>query len=127
MENWTKYFKVIGIEPGPVITHRFGLIDFSDTSLPVEKMLKLYEDKCPYLQPTKQGTEFLYGIITTPPNAFPALKPTPEVAANPKSDIISETERETNKEETPQKPIDNNPPKKTSGIAVKKYHISRPD
>lgn len=90
MESWTEYFKVVGIKPGPVVTHRFGPVDFSDPSLPVEKMQSLYEANSPYLHLTDKGKEILYGIKGADTKPTPTLKPAPIAAARPESETASE-------------------------------------
>ena len=57
---WTDYFTLIKVLPGRIVTHRFGTLDFSDPSLPVEKVQALYEDDFPYLKITPLGMEALY-------------------------------------------------------------------
>ncbi len=58
---WRKYFKLVGLVPGPVIVQRFGTIDFSG-DVPVETCKKLYEQDFRYLEITDEGKEKLYGI-----------------------------------------------------------------
>ena len=68
------YFKVTGIEPGKVVTARFGVIDFS---LPVSfKTLKsLFDDGFPYLKLTPEGKKALLNkSITSPVNKIPSEK-----------------------------------------------------
>lgn len=59
---WTKYFKVIKIIPGPVITQRFGMIDLSRPDLSPDTLLELYENDFPYLALTPEGKLHFYGI-----------------------------------------------------------------
>ncbi len=56
---WTDYFNLIKVLPGRIVTPRFGTLDFGDLSLPVEKVLALYEDGFPYLELTALGKEAL--------------------------------------------------------------------
>ncbi|MFA5817496.1 MAG: hypothetical protein WC865_17980 [Bacteroidales bacterium] len=58
--TWTDYFILIKVQPGRIVTRRFGTVDFSDPSLPVEKVQALFEDDFPYLRITTQGMETLY-------------------------------------------------------------------
>jgi len=57
---WTDCFKLVKVEPGRIVTPRFGTLDFSDPNLPVEKVHALYEDDFQYLQITPLGMETLY-------------------------------------------------------------------
>lgn len=43
-------------------TALFGLIDFSQDNIPVEKIKALYESDFPYLQLTPEGEKELYGV-----------------------------------------------------------------
>ena len=76
--TWTDYFTLIKVQPGRIVTPRFGTLDFSDPHLPVEKVQVLFEDDFSYLQLTPLGVETLYPI---PPLAkLPSKKvepPTP--------------------------------------------------
>ena len=58
---WQAYFKVIGIQPGRVVTPRHGCLDFSSQDLPVETLKELYEEGFPYLKITRKGRKELYG------------------------------------------------------------------
>jgi hypothetical protein len=53
MTKWTEKYKVIGVKPGKIHTRKFGIIDFSKDSIPVEKCDKLYESGFPYLEKIK--------------------------------------------------------------------------
>jgi len=68
---WNDYFTLINVLPGRIVTPRFGTLDFSDPSLPVEKVQALFEDDFPYLQITPLGMETLYPM---PPLAKLPLK-----------------------------------------------------
>ena len=68
---WTEYFTLIKVQPGRIVTPRFGTLDFSDPNLPVEKLLALFEDDFPYLKITPLGMEALYPV---PPLAKLPLK-----------------------------------------------------
>jgi len=59
---WTDCFKLIKVLPGRIVTPRYGTLDFSDTSLPLEKMQALFEDDFPYLQITPLGMDTLYPV-----------------------------------------------------------------
>lgn len=59
---WTKYFKVVKIRRGRVITPRHGEIDFSRDDVPVETCKELFEDDFPYLEITEEGKRVLYGV-----------------------------------------------------------------
>ena len=76
---WTDYFTLIKVLPGRIVTPRFGTLDFSDPSLPVEKVQALFEDDFPYLQITPLGMENLYPM---PPLAkLPSKKVEPVIPA----------------------------------------------
>ena len=47
---WTDYFNLIKVQPGRIVTPRYGTLDFADPNLPVEKVKALYEEGFPYLQ-----------------------------------------------------------------------------
>jgi len=72
---WTEYFTLIKVLPGRIVTPRFGTLDFSDPSLPVEKLQALFEDDFPYLKITPHGMEALYPI--SPLAKFPLKKVEP--------------------------------------------------
>ncbi|MFA5815888.1 MAG: hypothetical protein WC865_09750 [Bacteroidales bacterium] len=76
--TWKDYFTLIKVQPGRIVTPRFGTLDFSDPNLPVDKLQALFEDDFPYLKITPMGMEALYPI---PPLAkLPSKKvesPTP--------------------------------------------------
>jgi len=59
---WTDYFTLIKVQPGRIVTPRFGTLDFSDPGLPVEKLQALFEDDFPYLQITPLGMDTLYPL-----------------------------------------------------------------
>ena len=48
------YYRLVGIEPGIVITFQFGALDFRE-NLPLDVLEKLYNDGFSYLKLTKQG------------------------------------------------------------------------
>jgi hypothetical protein len=73
---WTKYFKVVKIRRGRVITPRHGEIDFSRDNIPVEICQQLYEEDFPYLEITEEGKKELYGI--NPGNIEPISIFTPD-------------------------------------------------
>lgn len=58
---WRRYFKLVGLVPGKVITQTHGAIDFSG-DVPVETCKELFELDFPYLDITSEGKEKLYGI-----------------------------------------------------------------
>lgn len=58
---WRKYFKLVGLVPGKVITQSHGTVDFS-TDVPVETCKELFELDFKYLEITDEGKEKLYGI-----------------------------------------------------------------
>ncbi len=60
---WKLYFNFIKLQPGRVITTLFGLIDFSQDNIPIEKIKALYESDFPYLEITEAGKAELYGIV----------------------------------------------------------------
>ena len=67
---WKRYFTFIKLVPGRVVTHRFGTIDFSSDSIPLETLKILYETNFPYLEITELGKTELYGGVSqeeTPP------------------------------------------------------------
>lgn len=59
---WKKYFRVVRIVPGKVVTAKFGTIDFSSDKVSVETCKALFEDDFPYLDITDLGKDELYGI-----------------------------------------------------------------
>lgn len=59
---WMEYFKVVKIKPGRVNTALFGLLDFTNPNIPLEKITELYESDFPYLEITEKGKEALYGV-----------------------------------------------------------------
>jgi hypothetical protein len=59
---WRHYFKFVKLQPGRVVTALFGLIDFREDNIPLEKIKALYESDFPYLQITEAGKTELYGI-----------------------------------------------------------------
>ena len=79
---WNEYFTLINVLPGRIVTPRFGTLDFSDPSLPVEKVQALFEDDFPYLQITPLGMDALYPV---PPLAkLPSKRvETPTLARKP--------------------------------------------
>lgn len=96
MDGWRRYFKVVGIVPGKVLTRLLGPVDFSDPSLPVEKVQQLYEADSPWLQLTPEGEQELYGI----PKPAAAVRPEPVAASGPGHGAA------ILKEETPEDPPD---------------------
>lgn len=65
------YFKLIGIEPGKVITARFGAIDFSQ-QVSFETLKSLYDDGFPYLKLTSEGKNaLLTKNVAGPPTEMP--------------------------------------------------------
>ena len=52
---WTKYFKVVKVRPGRIITPRHGELDFSREDLAIEICQQLYEEDFPYLEITTEG------------------------------------------------------------------------
>ena len=63
---WKKYFKLVKLRPGRVVTQGFGTLDFSLDNIPVETCKSLYEDDFPYLEITELGKTELYGIGEQP-------------------------------------------------------------
>ncbi len=61
------YFKLIGIEPGKVITARFGAIDFRQ-QVAFETLKSLYDDGFPYLKLTSEGKNALLTKNTAGPS-----------------------------------------------------------
>lgn len=62
MIGWQKYFKLKGINPGKVHTPQNGIVDFSDPSLDLNLLKKLWESDFPYLQLSEAGYRVLYGM-----------------------------------------------------------------
>ncbi|MFA5816852.1 MAG: hypothetical protein WC865_14665 [Bacteroidales bacterium] len=60
--TWKDYFTLIKVQPGRIVTPRFGTLDFADPNLPVEKVQALFEDDFPYLKITPLGLEVLYPV-----------------------------------------------------------------
>lgn len=71
---WKKYFRVVRIVPGKVVTAKFGTIDFSSDKVSVETCKALFEDDFPYLEITDLGKDKLYGIRPPIPKPL-ATKP----------------------------------------------------
>lgn len=63
---WTKYFKLVGLRRGRVITPSHGEIDFSRDDITVETCKQLFESDFPYLEITEEGEKEIYGIVETP-------------------------------------------------------------
>ncbi|TSA37809.1 MAG: hypothetical protein D4R64_04885 [Porphyromonadaceae bacterium] len=69
--------------PGRIVVPGHGTLDFSDVSLPVEKIQTLFENGFPYLRVTSLGKETFYPeqplvepeAEVTPELALPAKKP----------------------------------------------------
>ena len=59
---WRKYFNFIKLVPGKVVVPKFGTIDFSDNSLSVEFIKKLYDSGLQYLELTPEGKQKFSGI-----------------------------------------------------------------
>lgn len=57
---WTDYFTLVGVLPGRIVVPGHGTLDFSDTSLPVEKIRTLFEIGFPYLKVTPLGKDTFY-------------------------------------------------------------------
>ena len=56
------YYRLVGIEPGIVITFQFGAVDFrEDVPLPI--LERLYNNGFPYLKLTKQGLKAMNPTI----------------------------------------------------------------
>ena len=55
-------FKLVGIEPGIVITFQFGAVDFRNP-VPLSVLETLYQSGFPYLQLSKQGEKAYAPII----------------------------------------------------------------
>lgn len=83
---WTKYFKMVGIRRGRVITPRHGEIDFNRDDISVEICQQLYEEDFPYLEITEEGKKELYGAEKEEPTSTasrsvgdpPIIEPLPE-------------------------------------------------
>lgn len=73
---WKKYFKVIKIIPGKVVTPLFGVIDFSSDNIPLEKVIALFESDFPYLQLTPEGEHAIYGVPLPEPDVPAPAKQT---------------------------------------------------
>ncbi len=71
---WTKYFKIVKIRRGRVVTPSHGEIDFSRDDISIEICKELFEDDFPYLEITEEGKRELYGI--EPPTDL--VEPAPE-------------------------------------------------
>lgn len=59
---WKKYFKVVKVRPGRILTPGHGEIDFSRDDVAVDVCIELFEKDFPYLEITDEGKRFLYGI-----------------------------------------------------------------
>lgn len=80
--SWKHYFELVKIKPGKVDTNLFGLIDFSDDKVPVEKIKKLYESGFPYLKLKHEGKKHFYGQ----PKSTPVQQPKPVTKQQPVCD-----------------------------------------
>ena len=69
---WTKYFKLVKVRPGRIITPSHGELDFSRDNIPVETCKQLFEADFPYLEITEEGKKEFYGIV---PEAEPVMVP----------------------------------------------------
>ena len=81
---WKKYFKVVGIVPGPVIIYGFGTVDFSRDDLPVELCKQLFEADSRYLKITPEGKEKLYGIKQPKATIVKVEEPTEKIVTTVK-------------------------------------------
>jgi len=95
---WQKYFKVVKIVPGRVVTPRFGTIDLSTPNIPLETLLALYESDFPYLEITPEGLQHFYGVAPVT-----SVEPEPEPVLNPDAEITEEASDESN--ETTEEPL----------------------
>ena len=68
-------FKLVGIEPGIVITFQFGAVDFRNP-VPLTVLETLYKDGFEYLKLTKQGEKAYAPKIVVPSTA--PTSPDPE-------------------------------------------------
>lgn len=78
---WTKYFKVVKIRRGRVLTPRHGEIDFSRDNIPVEICKELFEEDFPYLEITEEGKRELYGIGVETPTSTNSVGDAPIIKA----------------------------------------------
>ena len=53
-----KYFRLKGIEPGKVVTKKFGMLDFRE-KIPLSVLKELYNSGFPYLELTTEGEKRL--------------------------------------------------------------------
>jgi len=53
-----KYFRLKGIEPGRVVTKKFGVLDFRE-KIALEILKELYKSGFPYLELTNEGAKRL--------------------------------------------------------------------
>lgn len=82
---WKKYFKVIKVRPGRILTSSHGELDFSADNISIEICQQLYEDDFPYLEITEEGKRELYGIeqVTEFVEADQVFEPLPPAEENP--------------------------------------------
>ena len=59
---WKKYFKMVKVRPGRIVTSLHGELDFSRDDISVEICKDLFESDFPYLEITDEGKKELYGI-----------------------------------------------------------------
>jgi hypothetical protein len=76
--TWTDYFTLVGVVPGRIVVPGHGTLDFSDGSLPVEKIRTLFENGFPYLKATSLGKDTFY---PEPPLVEPEEDITRELAS----------------------------------------------
>jgi hypothetical protein len=82
---WKKYFKVIKVRPGRIVTFSHGELDFNRDDIPVEICKELFEEDFPYLEITEEGKKELYGIeqVAELVEAKPIFEPLPAAEENP--------------------------------------------
>lgn len=50
MAGWTGKYRVVGIQPGPVVFPKFGEVDLSNSKLDITLVDAIYASGCSYLE-----------------------------------------------------------------------------
>jgi len=81
---WKKYFKVIKVRPGRIVTSSHGELDFSRDNIPVEICKELFEEDFPYLEITEEGKRKFYGEVAdlVVEESEPVFEPLPPAEEN---------------------------------------------
>lgn len=97
---WRKYFKVVKVVPGRIVTPRHGLIDLSADNLSVDLLKELYEEDWPYIEITHEGMKTLYGDAAV---VYPELVPSVHESVPEPVDSASDVKAPLKKKKHPKK------------------------